>query len=154
MSATRRKADSIPHGCAGPLIATTGLMPLLNSNRNLAHCDAGGGSRPLHQERKCGARNEQVKYGTPQPKRISRRVSTWLLVLTPASLKQRQPPMAASVRVSLCRRSPSVGEDTPRVAARCGAEPVAGTTNSVLVECEFVPRPYSSEEHKPALSAR
>ncbi len=36
--------------------------------------------------------------------------------------------------------------------ARCGAEPVAGTTHSVLVECEFEPGPYSSEEHKPAVS--
>lgn len=36
-------------------------------------------------------------------------------------------------------------------AAKCGAEPVAGITNSVLVECEFVPGPYSSEEHKPAV---
>lgn len=36
--------------------------------------------------------------------------------------------------------------------ARCGARPVTGTTNSVIVECEFEPGPYSFEEHKPAVS--
>jgi hypothetical protein len=35
-------------------------------------------------------------------------------------------------------------------AARCGAQPVTGKTNSVIVECEFVPGSYSSEEHQPA----
>ena len=39
-------------------------------------------------------------------------------------------------------------------SARCGALPVSGTTNSVMVECEFVPGPYSAEEHKPAVSAK
>ncbi len=39
-------------------------------------------------------------------------------------------------------------------AAQCGAQAVAGTTNSVQVECEFVPGPYSAEEHKPALSLK
>ena len=39
-------------------------------------------------------------------------------------------------------------------AARCGAAPVTGTTRSVMVECEFVPGPYSSEEHKPAVSVK
>jgi hypothetical protein len=34
--------------------------------------------------------------------------------------------------------------------ARGGARPVTGTTNSVIVECEFEPGSYSSEEHKPA----
>ncbi len=34
----------------------------------------------------------------------------------------------------------------------CGAEPVTGTVNSVIIECEFEPGPYSAEEHKPAVS--
>ena len=34
-----------------PFVAISRLSLLLKSNRTLAHCDAGGGSRPLHQER-------------------------------------------------------------------------------------------------------
>ncbi len=37
-------------------------------------------------------------------------------------------------------------------SAQCGAAPVAGTTDSVVVECDFVPGPYSAEEHQPAAS--
>ncbi len=32
----------------GPLLAISRLTPLFNNNRNPAHCDAGGGSRPQH----------------------------------------------------------------------------------------------------------
>ena len=39
-------------------------------------------------------------------------------------------------------------------AAQCGDERVAGITNSVMVECEFVPGPYSAEEHKPAVAVK
>ncbi len=37
-------------------------------------------------------------------------------------------------------------------SAQCGAAPVAGTTDSVVVECEFAAGPYSAEEHQPAAS--
>ncbi len=34
----------------GPFIAMNGLWPIHNSNRNMAHRGAGGGSRPQHQK--------------------------------------------------------------------------------------------------------
>ncbi len=49
MSGLGGKADSLAHLSACPLVAISGLTPVLEGGRYRAHCDLGGGSRPPHQ---------------------------------------------------------------------------------------------------------
>ena len=51
MSAVGGKPDVARRWSELLLLAISRLSLLLKSNRTLAHCEAGGGSRPLHQER-------------------------------------------------------------------------------------------------------
>ncbi len=51
MSALGGRADVAATWSEGPLLAKSRLSTFLDSNRNLAHCDAGGGSRPSHHDR-------------------------------------------------------------------------------------------------------
>ncbi len=48
MSAIGGRADVACQELSGPFLARSGHEPFLNSNSNLVHRDAGGGSRPLH----------------------------------------------------------------------------------------------------------
>lgn len=50
MSARCLKADLRCELPSLPGLAISRLKPLRNSNRTLAHCDAGGGSRPPHHK--------------------------------------------------------------------------------------------------------
>ncbi len=54
MSAIWGRAEVRGDTAEQPLLAKSRLTALGNSNRNVAHRDAGGGSRPQHQERSFG----------------------------------------------------------------------------------------------------